>query len=157
MCQLLLTFAIVSFFMYHEPTKRFVQQNGYLVWVGFVALMIVMIVLACCGEVRRKSPINLILLGLFTGIQGFVLGCFTSQFNSGEVSLHLQVWKSFKCFWFQGVVGIGDNSCGMFGADFIRLPNQMGFHRHRGNFGCVFRHFTLVRNYRHICQGKKWF
>lgn len=44
-----------------------------------------MIALACCENLRRSSPINFIMLGLFTVCQSFVLGCTASRYDSEAV------------------------------------------------------------------------
>ncbi|XP_053464671.1 protein lifeguard 1-like [Nycticebus coucang] len=65
--QLLVTVAIMSVFIF------------------CVAYIVVTIVLACCGQLRRQVPANYILLGLFTILQGLMLGIVTDFYNVNEV------------------------------------------------------------------------
>lgn len=76
---------MISFFLYHQPTRMYVMQHSYMYILGFISLFVVMIVLACCGEIRRRAPINFILLGLFTLIEGFMMGCITVAYSASEV------------------------------------------------------------------------
>ncbi|KAF5269896.1 hypothetical protein FQR65_LT05695 [Abscondita terminalis] len=85
MAQLLITCAIISFFMFHDGARRFVRANSWLIFVAFGVLFVAMIALACCGEVRRKSPANYILLGLFTLAESFMLAVCASQYQVNEV------------------------------------------------------------------------
>ncbi|KAK4876833.1 hypothetical protein RN001_009339 [Aquatica leii] len=85
MLQLLITSAIISFFLFHDGAKRFVRTNTWLIFVAFAVVFVAMIALACCGEVRRKSPANYILLGLFTLAESFMLAVATSQYSVPEV------------------------------------------------------------------------
>ncbi|EFB22740.1 hypothetical protein PANDA_014977, partial [Ailuropoda melanoleuca] len=49
------------------------------------AFFVVLIVLACCGKLRRKVPANYILLGFFTVLQGLLLGAVSVFYNAEEV------------------------------------------------------------------------
>ncbi|XP_072821128.1 protein lifeguard 2 isoform X2 [Vicugna pacos] len=65
--QLLVTGAIISMFIF---------------WPVF---FVVFFVLACCGKLRRQVPANYILLGLFTILQGLMLGTVSVFYNAEEV------------------------------------------------------------------------
>uniref|UniRef100_A0A8C7A9W6 Protein lifeguard 1 n=1 Tax=Neovison vison TaxID=452646 RepID=A0A8C7A9W6_NEOVI len=65
--QLVVTGAIVSVFLF---------------WPAF---FVVLIVLACCGKLRRQVPANYILLGLFTVLQGLLLGAISVFYNAEEI------------------------------------------------------------------------
>uniref|UniRef100_A0A671FPC4 Uncharacterized protein n=1 Tax=Rhinolophus ferrumequinum TaxID=59479 RepID=A0A671FPC4_RHIFE len=49
------------------------------------AFFVVFIVLACCGKLRRQVPANYILLGLFTILQGLLLGTVSVFYKAEEV------------------------------------------------------------------------
>ncbi|CAB3221515.1 unnamed protein product [Arctia plantaginis] len=78
MCQLLVTFGFITLFVYHEPTGRFARSNPWLLWVALGVLIVCMIVMACCGEIRRQTPLNFIFLAIFTLAQSFLLGIVSS-------------------------------------------------------------------------------
>lgn len=50
-----------------------------------ILMFATLITLACCGDVRRKAPMNFICLSIFTLAEGFMLGCATSIYNKEEV------------------------------------------------------------------------
>lgn len=85
MCQIAVTVAIIALFTFHEGTKLYVRQHPGLWWLAMIFMFATMITLACCGDVRRKSPMNFICLGIFTLAEGFLLGCATSMYRREEV------------------------------------------------------------------------
>lgn len=85
MVQLAITSVMIATFLYHEPTRRFVQHNIALFIVAIVLLIVSLIGLYCCGEVRRSFPTNVILLGLFTLAEGFLLATTASRYDSESV------------------------------------------------------------------------
>lgn len=85
MVQLSITLAMVLIFVYHKPTKQYVHAHVELFFISLAIMIVCMIALACCGEVRRKFPTNVILLGLFTLAEGFMLGCSASRYNADAV------------------------------------------------------------------------
>lgn len=97
MVQLLITAGIISLFLFHTPTRRFVQQNSWLWILAVIISFAAVIAIACCGSVRRKAPGNYILLGVFTLAEGFMLGMFSGNFNSQEVFLAVAI-TAVLCF-----------------------------------------------------------
>ncbi|KAM5303794.1 protein lifeguard 2-like [Glossophaga mutica] len=65
--QLIVTGAIISVFIF---------------WPVF---FVVLFVLACCGKLRRQVPANYILLGIFTVLQGLLLGAVSAFYDAEEV------------------------------------------------------------------------
>lgn len=76
----------MSLFVYHQPTQRFVQGHPELFWVAFGVMLVTMISMACCTNVRRKAPMNFIFLALFTLAQTFLLGTISAKFRVEEVN-----------------------------------------------------------------------
>ncbi|CAK1544880.1 unnamed protein product [Leptosia nina] len=87
MSQLLVTLAFITLFVYHTPTKLWAQQNTWSFWVAFAMMFICLIVMSCCGDVRRQSPTNFIFLGLFTLAESFLLGVTSSVYQSDAVMM----------------------------------------------------------------------
>ncbi|XP_058124574.1 protein lifeguard 1-like [Anopheles coustani] len=77
--------------MLHEPTKGVVQRSAPLFWLAFIVMFISIICISCCGEMRRKAPMNFILLGLFTLAESFLVAVVTAQYNADEVMLALGI------------------------------------------------------------------
>ncbi|CAG0914461.1 unnamed protein product [Notodromas monacha] len=85
MTQLLVTVAFICLFLYSEGARLYSQQHPELYIIALVMLFACMIALACCEGVRRKSPHNFIVLGIFTLLEGFMLGTVTAHFQKDEV------------------------------------------------------------------------
>ncbi|XP_058462787.1 protein lifeguard 1 isoform X3 [Malaya genurostris] len=85
--QLGITLGFITLFMYHRPTKLWVQQHPEMFWIALGVMIVTLLSMACCGNVRRKAPMNFIFLALFTFAQSFLLGVTTAKFSSQEVLL----------------------------------------------------------------------
>lgn len=83
--QLSITVGFIALFTYHDKTKYWVQKHPETWIIALVLTFVLMIALACCENLRRSSPINFIMLGLFTLCQSFVLGCTASRYDSEAV------------------------------------------------------------------------
>ncbi|XP_016074280.1 PREDICTED: LOW QUALITY PROTEIN: bax inhibitor 1-like [Miniopterus natalensis] len=83
--QLMVTGAIVSVFVFWTDLRTWVRKNAWFTYAIFPAFFVVLIVLACCGNLRRQVPANYILLGLFTVLQGLLLGAVAVFYNAEEV------------------------------------------------------------------------
>lgn len=91
MCQLLVSLAFITLFVYHTPTKLWVQRNTYTFWIAFVIVLVCIIVMSCCGNVRRQAPQNFIFLGIFTVAESFLLGVTSSMYDSSAVMMAVGV------------------------------------------------------------------
>lgn len=83
--QLAITMGFIALFVYHEPAKIWTLQNPWIAITSFITMFAVLIIMACCGEMRRRTPHNFIFLGIFTVAQGLMLGIFTIQYDANEV------------------------------------------------------------------------
>lgn len=83
--QLLVTIGIMCIFMYIPGVKEFSIANSWLMIVAMVLTFVLLIVLACCPNVRRSYPTNFILLGLFTLLEAFMLGVISSHYETDAV------------------------------------------------------------------------
>jgi len=83
--QLLITLAIISVFTFVQGAKLFAKQHSWLYWLAFAILLVCMIAMVCCEDARRKTPQNYIFLGIFTLVQGFMLGTVTAYFDAESV------------------------------------------------------------------------
>lgn len=86
MCQLLITFGMITLFLFHQPTQKWVQRHSELFWIAFALTIVLIICMACCTSVRRKAPMNFIFLFLFTLAEAFLLSVASSTYESQEVS-----------------------------------------------------------------------
>ncbi|XP_068405625.1 protein lifeguard 2-like [Eschrichtius robustus] len=83
--QLLITGAIISLFLFWKALRVWVVKNPWFTYALLPAFFVVFIILACCGKLRRQVPANYILLGLFTILQGLLLGTVSVFYNAEEV------------------------------------------------------------------------
>ncbi|XP_066210486.1 protein lifeguard 2-like [Saccopteryx leptura] len=83
--QLMVTGAIISIFLFSNGLKNWVLKNAWFTYAIFPTFFVALVVLACCGNLRRQVPANYILLGLFTILQGLLLGAISVFFKAEEV------------------------------------------------------------------------
>ncbi|XP_023400196.1 protein lifeguard 1 [Loxodonta africana] len=83
--QLLVTGAIISVFLFWKALKAWVLLHPWFTYALLPVFFVILFVLACCGDIRRQVPANYILLGLFTILQGLLLGAVSVFYNAEEV------------------------------------------------------------------------
>ncbi|XP_018564598.1 protein lifeguard 1 isoform X2 [Anoplophora glabripennis] len=83
--QLSITLGFIAWFLYHTPTRKYVQSHPALFIIALIVIIVALITLACCGEVRRKAPMNFIFLFIFTFAEAFILAVSSSTYESEEV------------------------------------------------------------------------
>ena len=81
MAQLTITMGFISLFVFLPEVKSYSQEHGEIMWISFAMSMVLLIVLACCSDFRRRWPLNIILLGLFTICEGVMLGTIASYYD----------------------------------------------------------------------------
>ncbi|XP_030056163.1 protein lifeguard 1 [Microcaecilia unicolor] len=83
--QLVITVGIICMFIYWPTLKKWVRYNSWFTYALFPVIFVLVIVLSCCNDVRRKFPVNFILLGLFTIVEGLMLGAVSAFFEADAV------------------------------------------------------------------------
>ncbi|XP_008149343.1 protein lifeguard 1-like [Eptesicus fuscus] len=83
--QLVVTGTIIGVFIFWPGLKNWVHKNPWFTYAIFPAFFAVLIVLACCEKMRRQVPANYILLGLFTVLEGLMLGAVSVFYGAEEV------------------------------------------------------------------------
>eukprot|EP01135_Chromosphaera_perkinsii_P007748 Nk52_evm37s967 gene=Nk52_evmTU37s967 len=83
--QLFVTFGISLVFVLNESVKNYVQRAPGLMFLAMIATFVCLIVLACAGDIRKKSPHNMIFLGIFTFCEGYLIGTVTTFYSVNEV------------------------------------------------------------------------
>jgi FtsH-binding integral membrane protein len=79
--QLLISFGFICVFAIPEGMRQWSHQNLWVLWVAFGVSFATMLVLACCGEMRRQTPHNYIALMIFTIAESFLLGIISSIYE----------------------------------------------------------------------------
>ncbi|CAI6376274.1 unnamed protein product [Macrosiphum euphorbiae] len=73
----------------HDETKIYLQAHPGLAIIALVITFGTLIALACCENVRRKSPLNIILLFVFTLSESFLIAVSVSLYYPEQVLLAL--------------------------------------------------------------------
>jgi len=82
--QLALTMGVMGIF-FIESVKTYTINNIWIFWVAFFLSIGFLIALTCCGDLRRKTPHNMILLVGFTLAEGLMLGVASSTYSADAV------------------------------------------------------------------------
>ncbi|GAA6074926.1 protein lifeguard 3, partial [Tachysurus ichikawai] len=85
--QLLFTTSIVAVFVFVDPVRLFVTKNPAIYWVSLGVFFAVYLVLVCCEKARRRFPLNLVLLFIFTLAMSYMTGTISSYYNTKTVFL----------------------------------------------------------------------
>ncbi|XP_039213629.1 protein lifeguard 1-like isoform X1 [Crotalus tigris] len=80
--QLGYTDAIICMFIYWKYLKIWVRRRPWFCYSLLPAILLIVIALACCDQARRKFPLNIILLALFTILMGTWLGSIDAFFDA---------------------------------------------------------------------------
>ncbi|KAM4873648.1 protein lifeguard 1-like [Thomomys bottae] len=83
--QLLFTAIIIGVFLFWNDLRVWVLANPWFTYAFLPIFFIILILLACCEHLRRQVPTNYILLGVFTVLQGLLLGTISVFYNVEEV------------------------------------------------------------------------
>ena len=75
--QLAVTMGFIGFFFIPSVAK-FSRETPSLLYVAMAFSLILMIALVCVPSIRRKTPHNMIFLGLFTLCEGWLIGMMAS-------------------------------------------------------------------------------
>lgn len=89
--QLIVSIGIVCIFIFHHPTKLFVRKHPGTFYAAWGVTVVIMIVIACFEKPRRKFPLNLGLLGIFTLAEGYLLGVISAFYKRDEVLMALGI------------------------------------------------------------------
>ena len=102
--QLFITGVVVGLCLL-EPIKKVLQDYPLIILGVFIAWIVVFCVLLCGGNIRRKVPQNLILLFVFTVLEGITVGLTASYYDTEAVViafvLTVVVFLGLTAFAFQ--------------------------------------------------------
>ncbi|EDL84362.1 rCG41106, isoform CRA_a [Rattus norvegicus] len=83
--QLLITAAIISIFVFCEAVRKWIIAMPWFMYALLPAVLIVIVILACCRDIRRQVPANYILLVFFTILEGLLLGSMSVFYKADEI------------------------------------------------------------------------
>ncbi|CAF0851695.1 unnamed protein product [Adineta steineri] len=99
MLQLLVTFGIIAIFHFTPTVRAYVQSPGgrWAYWSSYGVFMVTYLALACCKNIGRRFPVNLILLSLLTLSMAYMMGMISAFYDIESVFLAVAI-TSFVCF-----------------------------------------------------------
>lgn len=83
--QLLFTFGLTILFVLNNSVNQWIQSHVGIIWIAFIFSFVIMIVLVCNPSLARKSPINYILLSIFTASMGLLVSTSASYYTESAV------------------------------------------------------------------------
>ncbi|KAK1173207.1 protein lifeguard 1-like [Acipenser oxyrinchus oxyrinchus] len=85
MAQLIVTVGFICMFVYWDTLNGWVWKNPWFTYTLIPMLFVLIIILSCFENARRQVPMNFIFLGLFTVVEGLMLGATTVFFTADAV------------------------------------------------------------------------
>ncbi|XP_076592746.1 protein lifeguard 1 [Chaetodon auriga] len=85
MIQLLVTIGIICTFLYWDTLREWTLDNYWFSYSMMAVVLVLILVLSCCDNLRRQVPLNFIALGLFTVAEGLMLGSVAAYFEAEAV------------------------------------------------------------------------
>lgn len=87
MGQLMITFGAVALIAFNDQAKAYALLNPWLLWLAMGIMIVTMLSMICCENVRRQTPTNFIFLGIFTLAESFMLAVAASRYAPRDVLL----------------------------------------------------------------------
>ncbi|KAM9852573.1 protein lifeguard 1 [Aulostomus maculatus] len=85
MIQLLATVGIICAFLYWDTLREWTIDTFWFTYAMMSTVTVFLLVLYCCDNIRRQVPLNFIFLGLFTIVEGLMLGSVAVFFEAEAV------------------------------------------------------------------------
>ncbi|KAM6936470.1 protein lifeguard 1 [Lycodopsis pacificus] len=85
MIQLLVTVGIICAFLYWDTLREWTWANSWFSYTAMALVMVLIVALSCCDNLRRQVPLNFIALSLFTVAEGMMLGSVSVYFYAEAV------------------------------------------------------------------------
>ncbi|XP_068942260.1 protein lifeguard 2-like [Petaurus breviceps papuanus] len=83
--QLMITLGLICLFIFCIPIKTWVLLNPWFTYTLFPAIFVLIVILACFEDARRKVPENFFLLFIFTLVEGLLLGAISVFYHADEI------------------------------------------------------------------------
>ncbi|KAI8497084.1 PREDICTED: protein lifeguard 1-like [Branchiostoma belcheri] len=85
MAQLVVTIGIICIFLYVDEVREFSREHFWMYYVALGITFVMIIMLACCPNIRRNFPVNFICLAIFTLAEGYLLGSISAAYGADAV------------------------------------------------------------------------
>ncbi|CAG7838614.1 unnamed protein product [Allacma fusca] len=87
MVQLLITSGFIALFIFNEPLRLWVKNNGMVLLGALILSLVLVLIIVCSERARRKFPLNFFVLFAFTIVEGFLVGVVSSVYDTNSVLL----------------------------------------------------------------------
>lgn len=141
MLQLLVTFGIIAIFHYTTSVRKYIRSSSgqWAYWTSYAVFLVTYLALACCKNLGRRFPMNMVLLTLLTLSMAYMMGMISAYYSIESVFLAVGI-TSFVClgvtlFSFQTKFDF--TSC--FGVLFVISLALIGF-----GFVCIFTYSRII-------------
>lgn len=94
--QLLITVAVVALFAIHPDIHNWALKTSWFHTASFAVAFVILLVITCANELRRKHPYNLVILFAFTVAEALMLAAITVMFKT-EVILYAAATTTAVC------------------------------------------------------------
>eukprot|EP00877_Chromochloris_zofingiensis_P007878 jgi/Chrzof1/3343/Cz12g21170.t1 len=89
--QILLTALIAVLVVYSARVRRYLALNPWVLALSVILSTTILIILACSENIRRRHPINMFLLFVFTATEGLLVGTASATYNTDVLILALVI------------------------------------------------------------------
>ncbi|KAF5894336.1 protein lifeguard 3-like, partial [Clarias magur] len=76
---------------YSDPVRVFVIEYPVILWLSFGVFFPIYLVLVCSENARRRFPVNLVLLFIFTLAMSYMAGALASYYETKAVFLAMGI------------------------------------------------------------------
>jgi FtsH-binding integral membrane protein len=71
--------------------QLYVRRNQWVFWTAWALAIGLLLVISCVEKARRSFPTNMLLLGVFTAVQAFLVGTLSAYYNIEAVAIAFAV------------------------------------------------------------------
>lgn len=79
------TVAFIALFQFHEGALLYAYNNSWMLNLAMITTLALTLLMSFSTSLRREAPMNLVILGLYTVSQGFMVGLVSSFYEVDEV------------------------------------------------------------------------
>ncbi|CAM9335598.1 unnamed protein product [Chrysoparadoxa australica] len=83
--QLAVTTIIVVVCRTNPDTRLYIVRNAWVFWTAWLVSLGALLIITCAGNIRRRFPHNMLLLGVFTAAFAFLLAVLTAYYAADVI------------------------------------------------------------------------
>lgn len=165
-CQLTVTLGFIFFIRFNEAACNWASTHSSVFWLSLIGSFVLLIVMVCCEHVRRQSPTNYIVLGLFTMAESYLVADGTINYQADDVLLAVGITAgvclalslfSFQTKWdftmLNGILFVALLLLFLFGIVAVMFPSKRMTLVY-SSMGCVLFSMYLIHDTQLMMGGK---